>query len=300
VFENMAFGLRVRRTPRGEIVARVEEAAELLGLEQLLNRRPATLSGGQRQRVALGRAIVRRPRVFLLDEPLSNVDAKLRSEMRVELRLLQQRLGATFVYVTHDQLEAMTMADVIAVMDQGKLLQVGSPEDVYTKPASVGVAKFIGSPPMNLVPGSLEDVGSGPVAVAGPWRLPVAASIGSSPRGCTIGIHFEDLILDSGKAEVEGNVVASELLGPGRRVLVRTGMGDLGVRVDRDTSPSVGSQVGIRAVPGSFHVFENESGMRVEVAREGGPRRAGAPRGDADGPGQAGALALRTGGPGHN
>jgi ABC-type sugar transport system ATPase subunit len=263
VLENMAFGLRVRRTPRPEIRGRVMEAAELLGIENLLDRRPATLSGGQRQRVALGRAIVRRPRVFLLDEPLSNVDAKLRAEMRVELRSLQQRLEATFVYVTHDQLEAMTMADRIAVMDKGKVLQVGSPADVYERPASVGVARFIGSPPMNLISGSIDAGVSGPDAVAGPWRLPVLTN--GAIHGCTIGIHSEDLVVDGEHADVEGTVLTSEHLGSERRVVVSTPVGDLGVRVDRNTVLDVGTTVGIRAVAGSQHVFDDETGLRIET-----------------------------------
>ncbi len=134
VYDNMAYGLKIRRTPREETARRVNDAAAMLSIGDLLDRKPATLSGGQRQRVAVGRAVVRRPRAFLLDEPLSNVDAKLRAEMRVELRALQQRLEATFVYVTHDQLEAMTMADQIAVMNAGILQQVGTPEEIYSRP----------------------------------------------------------------------------------------------------------------------------------------------------------------------
>lgn len=150
VFDNMAFGLTLRKTPKGDIQRRVAEAAEILGIEELLDRRPRQLSGGQRQRVALGRAIVREPAVFLLDEPLSNLDAKLRVQTRAELSKLHQRLEATFVYVTHDQVEAMTMATRIAVLDQGILQQVGSPRQVYDEPQNVFVAGFIGSPAMNF------------------------------------------------------------------------------------------------------------------------------------------------------
>ncbi|HEX4458124.1 MAG TPA: ABC transporter ATP-binding protein, partial [Polyangia bacterium] len=151
VRENLAFGLKMRKTPRAEIAQRLGEAAEMLGLTPLLDRRPAQLSGGQRQRVAMGRAVVRRPKVFLFDEPLSNLDAALRGQMRLELMRLHQRLAATMVYVTHDQVEAMTLADRIAVLDQGALMQVGPPSELYQRPANLFVARFIGTPEMNVV-----------------------------------------------------------------------------------------------------------------------------------------------------
>jgi len=150
VFENMAFSLKLRKVDRAEVDRRVREAAQILGLDELLERKPGQLSGGQRQRVALGRAIVRDPAAFLLDEPLSNLDAKLRVQTRAQIRQLHERLGATFIYVTHDQTEAMTMASRIAVMDQGRLQQVGSPQELYDEPANRFVAGFIGSPAMNL------------------------------------------------------------------------------------------------------------------------------------------------------
>jgi multiple sugar transport system ATP-binding protein len=161
VYDNMAFGLRNRGLPKAEIDRRVREVAELLDLGALLERKPKQLSGGQRQRVALGRAIVREPAAFLMDEPLSNLDAALRVQTRAELLKLQKRLGATTLYVTHDQVEAMTLGDRIAVMRDGRLQQVGTPEEVYTNPANVFVASFLGSPPMNLLPGgSLDGLGS--------------------------------------------------------------------------------------------------------------------------------------------
>ncbi|PZN08750.1 MAG: glycerol-3-phosphate ABC transporter ATP-binding protein [Bacillota bacterium] len=156
VYDNMAFGLRMRKVPRDEIDRRVRQAAETLGLTHLLKRRPAQLSGGQRQRVALGRAIVRDPKVFLMDEPLSNLDAQLRVQMRTELARLHQRLGTTTIYVTHDQVEAMTLGDRIAVLRDGKLQQVATPHEIYARPANVFVASFIGSPPMNFVRGQVE------------------------------------------------------------------------------------------------------------------------------------------------
>jgi ABC-type sugar transport system ATPase subunit len=157
VYKNLAFGLRQQRTPKQEIDRRVRQVAAMLGLEPLLKRRPAQLSGGQRQRVAMGRALVREPKVFLLDEPLSNLDAKLRVQMRAELKRLHGRLGVTTIYVTHDQVEAMTLGDRIAVMSDGKLQQLGPPQEVYDTPANVFVAGFIGSPPMNLLRGVVRD-----------------------------------------------------------------------------------------------------------------------------------------------
>jgi multiple sugar transport system ATP-binding protein len=166
VYDNLAFALRNRRVPRAEIDQRVRRAAEILQMEKLLKRKPKQLSGGQRQRVALGRAIVREPEAFLMDEPLSNLDAKLRVETRAEILKLQERLGTTTIYVTHDQVEAMTMGDRIAVMNEGLLQQVGTPEEVYTDPRNVFVAGFIGSPSMNLVPAPLVD-GGGPNRIVG-------------------------------------------------------------------------------------------------------------------------------------
>src|ERR687893_1031332 len=171
VYDNMAYGLRNRRTPQPEIDARVREAARILDIEPYLARRPRELSGGQRQRVAMGRAIVRKPQVFLFDEPLSNLDAKLRVQMRVEIKRLQRSLGVTSIYVTHDQVEAMTLSDKLVVMSGGQIEQVGSPSEVYRRPETRFVATFIGSPPMNILPGTVEgpsrvSVGGQMIAVA--------------------------------------------------------------------------------------------------------------------------------------
>jgi sn-glycerol 3-phosphate transport system ATP-binding protein len=163
VYDNMAYGLRNRGTPKDEIDKRVKEAARILAIEPFLERRPRQLSGGQRQRVAMGRAIVRKPQVFLFDEPLSNLDAKLRVQMRVEIKKLQRALGVTSIYVTHDQVEAMTLSDKLVVMNAGQVEQIGLPAEVYRKPASKFVATFIGSPPMNILPGLVD--GSGIVAL---------------------------------------------------------------------------------------------------------------------------------------
>src|SRR5713226_5783374 len=174
VFDNMAYGLRMRRMERAEIAARVERAAAILQLDGLLQRKPRQLSGGQRQRVAMGRAIVRDPKVFLFDEPLSNLDAQLRVQMRVEIKRLQQELGTTSLYVTHDQVEAMTLADRLVVMNDGSVDQIGPPLDLYERPATIFVAGFIGSPAMNLVAGHLEARG---VAI-GELRLPLEGPAG--------------------------------------------------------------------------------------------------------------------------
>lgn len=267
VFENMMFGLKLRKTPRQEAESRVKEAAAQLSIQELLNRKPGTLSGGQRQRVALGRAIVRRPRAFLLDEPLSNVDAKLRAEMRVEIRSLQLRLGATFIYVTHDQLEAMTMADQIVIMNKGVLLQAGSPEDVYSRPATRFVAEFIGSPPMNLLDGHIKtSPGGDRLAVVGPWSLPLLGKTNSD--SCTIGVHFEDLELVDGPGEVTGTVQTVEHLGPEKRVVVATPIGSIGVRAVRSSQVKVGDSVGIVADMKKLHVFDRETEDRIQTAAE--------------------------------
>jgi multiple sugar transport system ATP-binding protein len=177
VRQNMGYGLKARRTPKAEIARRVDDVAELLGLEQLLHRRPAQLSGGQRQRVAMGRAIVRQPQAFLLDEPLSNLDAKLRVGMRASLAQLHQRLGVTTVYVTHDQTEAMTLGQRVAVMRDGRILQVDRPQQLYERPHNLFIAAFIGSPAMNLVDATLE----GDAVRFGRYRIPLPA--GNRPQG---------------------------------------------------------------------------------------------------------------------
>src|SRR6516164_8608534 len=177
VYKNIAFALKVRKTPPSEIRRRVEEAARILGLTPELKRKPAQLSGGQRQRVAMGRAIVRDPDVFLMDEPLSNLDAKLRVQMRAEISRIQHELGATTIYVTHDQIEAMTMGDRVAVLRKGELQQVAEPQALYDTPANLFVASFIGSPEMNLVEAELERTDGGLVCVLGGQRLPVPAEL---------------------------------------------------------------------------------------------------------------------------
>jgi ABC-type sugar transport system ATPase subunit len=267
VYQNMAYGLKIRHTPQEETSHRVNDAATMLSITDLLDRKPATLSGGQRQRVAVGRAVVRRPRAFLLDEPLSNVDAKLRAEMRVELRALQQRLTATFVYVTHDQLEAMTMADQIAVMNGGVLQQVGTPEDVYSRPASRFVAEFIGSPPMNLFTARIKSEGAQRAfAVVGPWSVPIADT--PQTDECTVGVHFEDVTLTPTGRGLDGTVLTVEHLGAEKRVLVQSGVGLIGVRVDRASPVKVGDRVGVNGETSAMHVFDGQTGRRLRTAFE--------------------------------
>jgi multiple sugar transport system ATP-binding protein len=223
VFENIAFGLRARRTPKAEIKSRVESAGQALGLAELLERKPRQLSGGQRQRVAMGRAIVRNPRVFLMDEPLSNLDARLRVQMRAEVARVQRELGVTTIYVTHDQVEAMTMGDRVAVMRGGLLQQTGEPQSVFDRPANLFVASFIGSPPMNLVQARLDARGDDLVAIVGEQELAVPAETAASRRalpgyaGRTVGLgirpeHLRDANEDY-PVRLRGTVRATEALG---------------------------------------------------------------------------------------
>jgi multiple sugar transport system ATP-binding protein len=197
VYRNLAFGLKERKTPKPEIERRVREASAILGLDDLLKRRPAQLSGGQRQRVAMGRALVREPSAFLLDEPLSNLDAKLRVQMRAELKRIHQRLGITTIYVTHDQVEAMTLGDRIVVMSNGRVQQIGAPQEVYREPRNLFVAGFIGSPPMNLLRGR---AGDGRLVV-GDLSLPLPSS---TPADVAVGLRPEDL----GPADGSGDALA--------------------------------------------------------------------------------------------
>ena len=221
VFDNIGYGLKVRRMPKGERRARVEQAASMLGLTNELNRKPSQLSGGQRQRVAMGRAIVRRPVAFLMDEPLSNLDARLRVQMRTEIARLQQELGVTTIYVTHDQVEAMTMADRVAVLRGGELQQLDTPQQVYVNPANLFVAVFIGSPAMNVVEGELVRGDGGIDCRIGPYRVRIpdqllaeepalARSIG---RTVAVGIRPESICIAADEDGLHGTVVVSEELG---------------------------------------------------------------------------------------
>jgi len=223
VYNNMAFGLKLRKTPKAEIEERVQHAAGTLGLTEFLKRKPHELSGGQRQRVAMGRAIVRNPKVFLFDEPLSNLDAKLRTQMRIEIKLLHKKVQNTIIYVTHDQVEAMTLADRIVVMRDGYIEQVGAPLEIFENPVNTFVAGFIGSPPMNLVPAHLDTAAAGLVlAFEGGLRVPVPDREGASLRAgmeVVMGLRTEDLTIDNGDTHLpeewktEGLVEVVEPLG---------------------------------------------------------------------------------------
>ena len=223
VFDNMAFALKLRKVPKDEIKAKVEEAAKILGLEELLDRKPKALSGGQRQRVALGRAIVRSPKVFLMDEPLSNLDAKLRSNMRAEIIKIHNTLGATTIYVTHDQTEAMTMADRIVVMKKGVVQQVGSPKDIYDHPENLFVAGFIGAPTMNFMRGKVVE-GNFVTKDGGNIEIPVGyyeklKELGYEGKEVVLGIRPENisndpLVLETySHAKITSKVIVAELLG---------------------------------------------------------------------------------------
>ena len=257
VAANMGFALKMAKMPRAEIDTRVTRAAEILGLMPYLARYPRALSGGQRQRVAMGRAIVRNPQVFLFDEPLSNLDAKLRVQMRSEIRELHQRLGTTTVYVTHDQIEAMTMADRIVVMRDGRIAQMGAPLELYDRPANVFVAGFIGSPSMNLIEGVATGGRFEATGVSVP--LPAGAAEG---RKVTLGVRPEHLVLsDTGIATV---VVVVEPTGSETHLVLRAGGREL-VAVSRDRlSYTPGQAVTLAPVPGMMHLFDTETGDRIE------------------------------------
>jgi multiple sugar transport system ATP-binding protein len=290
VRQNLGYGLKVRRTPKREIAERVTRAAELLGLDQLLDRRPAALSGGQRQRVAMGRAIVREPKAFLMDEPLSNLDAKLRVSMRAQLSALHARLATTTIYVTHDQIEAMTLGHRVAVMRDGRIQQVDTPQELYQRPANLFVAAFIGSPAMNLVE---AEIAGGEVRFGG-YAIPLPAA--GAPAGGRViaGLRpeaFEDAAFaDPSLPQIDVQVEVVEELGADTHVLftvaaprvdvseVREAAGDedalvavegslFTARVDPGTAARPGSALRLAVDPSRFHYFDTETGLRLEADR---------------------------------
>lgn len=268
VYENIAFPLRMKKEPAAEIDRRVREVAELLGLAPLLPQRPGSLSGGQRQRVALGRAIVRKPRLFLFDEPLSNLDARLRIEMRSELKQLHRRLKTTMIYVTHDQAEAMTLSDRMAVLHQGTLQQEGTPKEIYAKPSNLFVAEFIGSPPMNLLRG--RRVGEGVEMAEGIVFLlegRKAERLGATISGeAVLGIRPEDIRLSRPAGEVERTAQIVLIESIGAEVWVELNWGGQTVRAtapaDFDGAP--GERVGLTIDPNKVHLFDPETGRRID------------------------------------
>ena len=262
VYDNMAYGLKIAKVPKADIETRVQKAAKILELTGLLDRKPRQLSGGQRQRVAMGRAIVRQPQAFLFDEPLSNLDAKLRAQTRLEIQKLHAELGVTSLFVTHDQVEAMTLAQRMIVMNAGRVEQIGTPEEVYSRPATRFVAGFIGSPPMNLLPGE---------AVAGGFRTGTGAAQvtlplpGPAPRTgpVLLGVRPEHLdIATDGLWTMAVETV--EMLGAERLVHGRLGDELCTVRVEATVhSPRAGDTVRLTANPGHLHWFDADSGQRV-------------------------------------
>jgi multiple sugar transport system ATP-binding protein len=259
VYDNMAFGLKMRGTPKAEIQGKVQDAAKMLGLGQLLHRKPRQLSGGQRQRVALGRAIVRNPQVFLLDEPLSNLDAQLRVETRINLQKLHRDLGSTFIYVTHDQVEAMTMGDRIAVLHDGLLQQVASPREIYDQPANMYVAGFIGSPKMNFVPVTLQSQ----TAKASGFELELPRAPGIT-KG-VLGLRPEDLgdVVRDGATKVEMKVDVLEVLGSDQYLYGRIGGDDVVARVDPHFKVFVGDTVPLGINMRRLHLFDAETEKAV-------------------------------------
>jgi multiple sugar transport system ATP-binding protein len=258
VYENIRFPLKVRKVDAATHDSRVRRAAEMVELGGLLDRRPRELSGGQRQRVALARAIVRQPSVFLMDEPLSNLDAKLRVSTRAQIKNLQHELAVTTIYVTHDQIEAMTLADRVVVMNKGVLQQVGTPLEIYDRPANTFVAGFIGSPAMNLIDGDIEDgVFTGPnVRIAG---LPRTA------RGpVTLGIRAEDAgIAADGNGQVTAPIYSIELLGDATMVTVRTGGALVAVKTGKGFRAEIGEPISFAVPAASCHLFDRASGQRL-------------------------------------
>jgi multiple sugar transport system ATP-binding protein len=278
VYENMSFGLSLRKFPKREIDSRVREAARSLGIDELLDRKPRALSGGQRQRVALGRAIVRQPAAFLLDEPLSNLDAKMRIAMRKEINLLHARLRATMIYVTHDQVEAMTLGERICVMNHGRIEQVGAPLDVYDRPVTEFVAGFIGTPPMNFFRGEVREEGGESFFRAEGIEIRLDRRLGDAVRGgangpaFTFGIRPESLTIvdgpDRGSAGgpiVEARVELVEKLGNEQLVYCRSGEADYVAKADSHKALETGGTVALRMNLDAAHIFEPEGGRNITL-----------------------------------
>ena len=259
VADNIGFALEMRKVPKAARLKRIHEVAAMLQIEQLLDRRPAQLSGGQRQRVAMGRALARDPQLFLFDEPLSNLDAKLRVEMRAEIKRLHQLSGITSVYVTHDQIEAMTLGSRIAVMKDGVLQQIGTPDDIYSRPANTYVAGFIGSPTMNFIAGYADAAGA-----QGTFSFKGGALALACPaaREATLGLRPEHIHL-SADASWRGEVVLVEPTGADTFVVVRTAAGPVTVRTAPLTAVHVGEQTGLAVSAAHANWFDAQSGVRM-------------------------------------
>ena len=272
VFDNMAFGLKLRKTPKDEIKRRVEEAAKILDISHLLDRKPKALSGGQRQRVALGRAIVRNPKVFLLDEPLSNLDAKLRAQMRTEISKLHQRLGTTFIYVTHDQTEAMTMGDRIVVMKDGFVQQVDTPQNLYDLPVNEFVAGFMGSPQMNFIDGTINKTGSDYMFNFGKYAIKIPTNKNKDDvlkdyvgKNVVFGIrpehvHDEPEFLEKATdGVVESDVEVTELMGAETYLYLSCEGNQITARVDPTSTAKTGDHIKIAFELQKLHLFDKET-----------------------------------------
>ena len=264
VFDNMGFSLKLAGASAAEIRAEVERAAGILNLTEFLERYPRQLSGGQRQRVAMGRAIVRDPQVFLFDEPLSNLDAKLRVQMRTEIKELHQRLGTTTIYVTHDQIEAMTMADKIVLMHDGVVEQIGPPLELYDRPQNIVVAGFIGSPAMNFLPGRLAGADGAPVVETdGGFRLPAPSAAGAAPgRRVIYGIRPEHLELEAGGA-MPLKVSVIEPTGADTQIVCRLEEGEISAVFKERHEFRPGEAIGLSPVAAHVHLFDAETGRRI-------------------------------------
>jgi multiple sugar transport system ATP-binding protein len=275
VFDNMAFGLKLRKVPKDQIKKRVDKAADTLGITDLLNRKPRQLSGGQRQRVAVGRAIVREPKVFLFDEPLSNLDAKLRVQMRAEISKLHQQLQTTFIYVTHDQVEAMTMASRIAVINKGVLQQIDTPTNLYERPNNVFVAGFMGSPAMNFFPARLRKDGSRTLVDTGDFSLTIPADR-TKPLEAHVGtdvifgirpenIHDANFIPPNIHAEkVESTVDVTELMGNEIYLYLTTPKSTFVARVDPRSSMRMGNKAQVAFNMDKFHIFDARTEQAIK------------------------------------
>ncbi|MFL4996698.1 sn-glycerol-3-phosphate import ATP-binding protein UgpC [Microvirga tunisiensis] len=263
VYDNMAYGLKNRGTPKDEIEKRVKEAARILAIEPFLTRKPRALSGGQRQRVAMGRAIVRKPQVFLFDEPLSNLDAKLRVQMRVEIKRLQRALGVTSIYVTHDQVEAMTLSDKLVVMSGGQIEQVGSPSDVYRRPETRFVATFIGSPPMNILPGTVE--GPGRVSVGGQSIAVTDMREGLTPGSAIeVGLRPEDVQAGgAGSSSLSMDVDFVEELGATQLFHGKVAGAEFVVQASTGQLPADTRKLTLAVEPANVHLFDPQTTKRL-------------------------------------
>ncbi|MEM9792681.1 MAG: sn-glycerol-3-phosphate ABC transporter ATP-binding protein UgpC [Pseudomonadota bacterium] len=259
VRKNIGFGLRTSGLPMADRNRRIDEVAEILGMRDLLDRKPNQLSGGQRQRVAIGRAMVRDPAVFLFDEPLSNLDAQLRTQMRLEIKKLHQRVGNTIVFVTHDQVEAMTMADRIVIMKDGYIQQVGTPSEVYHKPANTFVAQFIGAPSMNMFP---VRTSGGKLHLAGGASLPAPVSL-SDDRPVVLGIRPDDLAPGDGTPMLEGVISVLEPLGSETLAYVSVDGQEVIAKVSGRTPPKVGETIRLGTDPANMHLFDAATGQTL-------------------------------------